>query len=561
MMVDAWFWAEYSKLKLGGQSFTTDGHEYQIGMLQCDHPNQCGKKGAQLGYTAIGVLKTLHAHIYGRLPQGTLYLFPTWNDVTDFSKARFNPLIYENSGIARHVRRLDGATKSTEAATIKRIGKAMLYLRSARETGKIEGTKATSSALKSVPVDRIVFDERDEMSNDMVDLAMERVSHSHIKEIFKLSTPSIPDFGIDKDYTDSDQRIWVIKCDKCNTENCLELNFIESPERAVIKTKDNWIRACKKCSNELNPRYGQWVAQVPSEKDKVGWWISQLNSTYINPGSILDLFKNPPNGNIAEVYNSKLGMAYIASENKLTRNDVYRCCGQDVLRERSTKSCAMGVDIGKDIHVVIGYPKGENYKIIYMGRVGEFADLHDLAQRFNVQSTVIDMEPETRKARDFQTSEPYQVYLCDYQDRLKAGTIIDEKRGLITVQRTEICDKTHDMVVTDGKLEIPRKCPEVEEFAKELSNIAKVLEEDKLSGKRIYRYRKLGADHYRHALNYFYLACENPVLLIQKINPLVMSRNTSDKINNDYDPLYRNRLSMNTSGKNRNDYDPLFRNR
>jgi len=39
-----------------------------------------------------------------------------------------------------------------------------------------------------------------------------------------------------------------------------------------------------------------------------------------------------------------------------------------------------------------------------------------------------------------------------------------------------------------------------------LCNIAKVLQEDPETGSREYRYRKLGEDHYRHALNYFYLA-------------------------------------------------------
>ena len=30
-MVDAWYWAEFSQIKLGSGVFTTDGHEYEIG--------------------------------------------------------------------------------------------------------------------------------------------------------------------------------------------------------------------------------------------------------------------------------------------------------------------------------------------------------------------------------------------------------------------------------------------------------------------------------------------------------------------------------------------------
>ena len=54
------------------------------------------------------------------------------------------------------------------------------------------------------------------------------------------------------------------------------------------------------------------------------------------PGEVLRVFENPPNGNIAEVYNSILGMAYIAAENRLTLNDVYSCAVAIFFRRRTT---------------------------------------------------------------------------------------------------------------------------------------------------------------------------------------------------------------------------------
>ena len=53
-------------------------------------------------------------------------LFPTGDDVSDFSKARFGPLIADNpQTIGIYV-------KSTDSTNIKRIGSGMLYLRGAR---------------------------------------------------------------------------------------------------------------------------------------------------------------------------------------------------------------------------------------------------------------------------------------------------------------------------------------------------------------------------------------------------------------------------------------------
>jgi len=486
-------------ITLGSRPFQVQGHEYELDMLTCDAPRQCYKKGAQMGVTEINVLKSMHGLIFSRYPQGVLYLFPTNLDVSDFSKGRFQTLIRDNP------KDVGVFVQDTDSVAIKRIQKAMLYLRGARATSKIEGIKKSSSQLKGVPADRVVFDEVDEMEPTMVDLAKERMSHSEIKEEAYLSTPSIPDYGIDKLYQASDQRIWMIRCEHCGTETCLETEFPE----CLMETPTGVKRVCKKCKQEIFPKDGRWVAQYPERsKDMVGWWISQLNSMYVEPGAILKAYQEP-GGNITEFYNSKLGMAYVQAENRLSLTDIYQCCGQDPMQVKETNPCAMGVDVGKLLHVVVGFKSREDvYELIYFARVSTFNDLHDIAKRFNVQCAVLDMEPETRAARKFQEAENFEVFLCDYIESAKAGAIWDEKAGLVKTNRTEICDTTHELFTSPGTLILPRRCDEVDEFAKESRNIAKVLEEDQETGSREYRYRKLGADHYRHSLNYFHLAAQ-----------------------------------------------------
>jgi phage terminase large subunit GpA-like protein len=254
-------------LDLGGRKFTFEEHEYQVDMLKENATRQCFKKGAQVGATEVNVLKTLHGLLFGRYPQGVLYLFPTVNDVTDFSKGRFGPLVSDNEEVASQV-------SHTDAVGVKRIRKSMLYLRGARATGRIEGIKKTSSSLKGIPVDRLVCDEVDEMEQAMIDLAIERLGHSLVKEEAYLSTPSIPDFGISKLYDESDQRVREIKCSHCNTGTVLELEF---PSCLIELSDGRVIRACKKCKREIFLRDGQWVPICPGRsKDLVGWWISQL---------------------------------------------------------------------------------------------------------------------------------------------------------------------------------------------------------------------------------------------------------------------------------------------
>ena len=497
--IDCFSWLTDHNVLLSHGPWKLKGHEYQLAWLQETAKEQCFIKGAQIGATEALVLRTMHGMIYGRYPKGALYLFPTRDDVKDFSKARFDPLIESNSCIAKFVH-------NTDATNIKQIGKGFLYLRGARVTKNVGGGKKTSSQLKSIPVDRVVFDERDEMDDSMVELARERVSHSDIKEIISLGTPTIPDYGIDKMFQSSDQRVWMLKCEKCNKHTCLELEF---PACIVRQPNGTAKRVCVHCGSEVHPWNGEWVAQYP-ERDLVGWWISQLNSLYVAPGYILDLYEDPPNGNLAEIMNSKLGRAYIPAENRLNISEVYACCGSDAPLLRHEGPCCMGVDVGNPtLHVVVGHRKTKhNIKVIWMGRVSSFNDLHDIAQKFGVRSMVIDLKPEIRKVREFQAAEPYSVFACDYLEMKTGMTSWDEKEKVIKCNRTEICDASHDFIISPGKVELPRRNAELEIFAKEMSNIAKVLEEDHDTGARIYRYKKLGADHYRHAFNYMLLASD-----------------------------------------------------
>jgi hypothetical protein len=202
-------------------------------------------------------------------------------------------------------------------------------------------------------------------------------------------------------------------------------------------------------------------------------------------------------------------MAYVSAENRLAVSDIYANCGQEPMMTRARGPCAMGVDVGTDLHVVVGArPREGVLQIIYLARVKSFGDVHDIARRFNVQAAVLDLEPETRKAREFQAGEEYPVFLCDYVNSSSGiqGIKWDEEKKQVKVRRTEICDAVHDLFAREGAIILPRRNEEVEEYARELCNIAKVLEEDPETGSREYRYRKLGPDHYYHATAYFYLA-------------------------------------------------------
>ena len=509
MAVSPWFWAVVNRINLQGGVFEAVGHEYLEGPLNEFHPDQVSIKGSQMGWTEASVLKTLHGMIHKRYPKGVLYLFPTGDDVSDFSKARFTPLIESNADL------IGNWVEDTDSIQIKRIHGAMLYLRGARATKSIEGLMKTSSKLKSVPVDRVVYDERDEMDTDMVEMASERMAHSSVKETFALSTPTIPDYGVDRDYKASDQRKWFIRCQACGHDTCLEEEFPACLKRDL---SGRVYRACVKCGKEIHPSGGRWVATVPSCKDRVGWYISQLNSVYVDPGKILSQYERIGEIGAGEkqiFYNSKLARAFVDGQNKLQPQDFYRLTGVAPMMAFSPGPCAMGVDVGSVLHCVVGLKIRHNcYRIVHVGRYKEWNDLHEVAKRYGVMSAVIDMKPELHKAREFQKAEPYEIFLCDYQEQQKGAPHYDLSKGIVSVNRTEILDQTHAMATVPGRLELPSMSSEIEQFITECCASVKVMVENS-SGEKVSRYKEVGADHYRHTLGYFRLAANRIPVVVE----------------------------------------------
>jgi hypothetical protein len=485
------FFEWVKEIILDGKPFTYEKHEYLVEPYKDNHPHQVEMKATQMGLTSKAMLRVAYGARYGGY-RGILYLFPSKSDVTDFSKGRIDPLIDENPDtIGKWLR-------DTDAANIKRIWSAFLYLR---------GMKSRVG-LKSIPVDIIILDELDEAPQNAVDMAMERMAHSEFKEILKLSNPTLPDYGIDKAFQETDQRYWLLKCEKCGDYTCLEDTFPD-----CLKTfNGRVIRACQKCQAELNPSIGQWVAKRPSITDKRGYHYSQLFSHYVEPGDILHQFRTTDN--LTDFYNLKIGNAYVEATNRLSIQEVLNLCSNYRIASEDIGPCYMGVDQGKDLHVVIGkknYERGG--QIIHIGIYKDWEELDRLMRNFNVSRCVVDALPETRNARAFAERFKGKVFLNYYNKHQKGSYAWNEKEFIVSCNRTESLDASHKEIM-DGAVILPRQCKEVQIFAEHLHNVAKRLEEDEETGSKRYVYVKLGPDHFRHAFNYEAMARQNAPQLL-----------------------------------------------
>src|SRR5512146_2812971 len=207
-VVDAAIWADLNQVKLQKGCWSFEGRRYLLEPMQWplrarrgEAPRRkCEMKATQGGYSELEVNESLHGLIHGHYPRGVLYLFPTTDDVREFSKARFGPLITANpSAIGKYV-------KDTDTTSLKKVGDSFLYLRGAMLSQHLEVEAHESAKLRSISVDKVVFDEYDLMDPDVAEKAKGRMGDSSVKAEVYISNPTLPDFGIATLFAQSDQR-------------------------------------------------------------------------------------------------------------------------------------------------------------------------------------------------------------------------------------------------------------------------------------------------------------------------------------------------------------------
>jgi hypothetical protein len=377
----------------------------------------------------------------------------------------------------------------------------------------------------SIPVDFEVFDELDEAPQNAVDMALERMAHSDSGDLLFLSNPTLPDYGIDRLFQTTDMQYFLLKCPACNEYT----NLVDTFPDCLRTVRGKVIRACMKCGGELDPSKGQWVAKRPSITERRGRQYSQLyaQTKTTTPEAILHKF-NITN-NLTDFYNLKIGIAYVDAQNRLSAEEVLNCCGDSGMLSQAEDGCYMGVDQGSHLHVVIArrHPKRHGEVVYIDTLIGNneadktddtgWRQLDELMRRFKIMRCVVDALPHTKNARSFSDRFPGRVFLCYYNEHQKGAYKWNEREMTVMANRTESLDASHREIIEQNII-LPRQSDILRDFAFQMHNTAKRLEEDEETGSQRYVYLKLGEDHYRHAFNYCMMGLHDaPELLFPQL--------------------------------------------
>ena len=487
-------------------------------MHDCPQRVQVGRKAAQMGFTEWALNRSLFTiDVVG---VDVLYVLPAKTpDASDFSAARFDPAIEASPY-------LTNLFNDVKNVGHKRAGNRSLYIRGSR----------SRSGLKSLPAGLLVFDEVDEMEQANIPLALERSSGQTFKQELYLSTPTIDDTGIDELFQRTNQCHFFFVCPHCGRQtelvypDCLVIegeshldsrlggsHLICKECKAVLdhKTKPDWL------ASALGLNYSGWVPQTRiGEADTAfGFYVSQLYSFTVSPPELAKayFYSLIDPSSEQEFFNSKLGLPHITAGSRVDDTEIKNCIGGFAKATSAPNGAlvTMGIDVGKWLHYSIiqwfvdGHVAGDlnicaKARLLTEGKVLNFEDLDGLMNRYRVSAAVCDLQPETRKAREFARRFYGRAFLCTYLHQTASRELhISPTESGVSADRTSWLDLTLGRF-HNGTIALPMDVSE--EFKMHIKTPVRVYRKDKTGNPIGVYVNGTKADHFAHSTNYAEIA-------------------------------------------------------
>ena len=258
------------------------GYEWQIGIINDDHPRQVVTKRSQVGLTTVMMLKVIlfleqyafspywyinDAGVEMPLYPTAIYTLENDDKVREFSADRIKDLCRDNPY-------LEGLLEegNVDQISLKKFGRAGLYL----------GGRKSISSVTTIPAQMVLGDEWDRTFDPDVGEQLEsRLKASPMfraktqrGQMIIYSTPEMENAGVTKTYDEkSDQMVFMVKCQACNEWE--EMTFPESIANFYEKGKKplgELYYQCTKCYRPLDmAEIGKWDRQWPLKIHNCEW--------------------------------------------------------------------------------------------------------------------------------------------------------------------------------------------------------------------------------------------------------------------------------------------------
>ncbi len=426
-----------------------------------------------------------------------MYVFPTLPQMKDFVQTRVEPAIEDSPYIYQHL------DKKKNNIKLKHLFNCDLMFRSG----------STPRAGEGADIDCVFFDERDRMATSVLEAFKEGLSSSDLGFIRDISTPSLPGYGVNLSFEQSDKKHWFVKCDACG-----EWQVLTFPESIVKHTSVDGKHKywCKKCKavDRINRDSGIWVPEITSvQMPWSGYQVSQLDCPWITAETIVD----KKNRMLSQLFfNYVLGKPYVGNNLLILQPHINGCIIQGLTTLNKTGKIVAGVDWGDISWIVIGMVQNEKMMVLYYEKIA-FIDperhhqrVGELIDGYKIDTVICDYGYGRVHNSILMKKYPGKVWACRYNDQHNSQLIENvwnERLHRVTVNRTISLRvmarswKMKDFILPSG---IVASNPLSMEYFNHLKSLAVKLEEIE-EGVVWERIGHSGPDHLAHATNYLHI--------------------------------------------------------
>lgn len=520
-------------INIKGKRMAFDNYPYQKQVIDDMSPRQCVEKAAQLGFSQIMLSKVFWFCDFTVGGQGAkiIYTFPSYTDMDTYASARIPNIVDDSTLIQPEDFGYEDIYEEEPMPYIltmiymnnsksKKIRDTFLFLR---------GTINDSSAI-SIDSDWNIHDEVNFSNQNVLQKYKSRLgAATSLGWEYRFSTPTIPYFGVSKDFQNSDQNWWYIKCPHCGKSYRLEF------ERNIVEYKKGFIYQCHHCKNEITRETrinGFYVAEAPQNKDLRGYHVDKMCNPNLSATALMKSRSEYKKD--ADFYNFDLGLPYSERSTNLTREILEECrlvCGVPYRMSRFAKreeQVTMGVDQGDTLWIEVSSTDmvtGKR-KVIYAESVNAsdyqdgdpFQRIPDLVAKFNCQVLVIDALPNktsSRKLKDHYFNNPQfgcKVYMAYYTSTKDGNIVVKDDERVVNIDRTETFKWAYNRI-NIHEIAIPTGAEIIDDvWMTHMCNLQKEIYEDEQTGDIKEVFVKTGPDHFNHA----HLYCEVAFQILQR---------------------------------------------
>ena len=322
-------------------------------------PLQVVLKAPQIGMTTLMVIKSFW--VAKNLKKDIIYTLPTQHDVQDMASSKINRIIAQNSVFMNWVKEHDSVESKT-------VGENSISYR---------GTWSPKQAMM-IASQCNIHDEVDASNQQVLEQYQTRLQAQAGGWQWYFSHPSLPDYGIDIYWQQSDQKHWFITCPHCEEEQ-----YLSWPESIDKERREYICKACKGVLSDDDRRKGEWHAKY-KDREFSGYWVSQLMCPWITADKILTDFaeKSPE-----YFWNYVLGLPYSGGDSKLTQHHLFQnLTGEQTVAEKDER-VILGIDTGKKLDYVLGNAR---LGLFHHGDAEDYRPLDDIMRRWPMAIAVID---------------------------------------------------------------------------------------------------------------------------------------------------------------------------